>query len=316
MRRAGSGGRLGVGFHRRRPRSHRASASNRASSTSPRSSPSTCSGSGRSQRTEIRSRSCACRSPRPRNGLPVKRCGEARHLPRPDAHGRCEVEPEVELGAAREPHRDRAGVRVGIAVGDDQERGAADPVDLDRGVEAGAALDEESGGDAHEGQAAGRPRPGARPSEWTRGPAPRRSHPRREGEARAVDPADGDPPGAAGRDRAGDALAASRGRRGSPGARARTLVPPAGHEAGRRAVGAVDRLVVAAVAGEDDDRVHGVAARGLRRARPAWPWLLPRVIVRTFAVRPSSASTASPFSSGVTLLARGLTISAICFTPP
>ena len=61
------------------------------------------------------------------------------------------------------------------------------------------------------------------------------------------------------------ARAASAGSRESPSARGRTLVPPPGQEPDRkRAVGAVQRLVVGAVAREDDDRVDRVGCRRRR----------------------------------------------------
>ena len=163
----------------------------RRSSTSPRSSPSACSGSGRSQRTSIRSRSWPVEtSPAvswPLPGDDVARASAARERA---PHARRGDEVEAELEAARRA-RSCSGTEpaygVRVAVGDEDERGPAVPLDLERRVPAAAPL----GDHLRRPSAANARSPGARRRRGQRSAADasRRADPRRS-EASAVHEAD------------------------------------------------------------------------------------------------------------------------------
>ena len=124
-------------------------------STSPRSSPSAWSGSGRSQTTSIRSsRARTRRASRAATGAGGEVGEQARDVDRPNRAWRHQVEPELEARLRRDPQRHAARVRERIAVRDEGEGGTADAVDLERGVEAPAPLGDEPGRDAREGEVA------------------------------------------------------------------------------------------------------------------------------------------------------------------
>ena len=59
-------------------------------------------------------------------------CRESRDRPGSHRDGRDDVEPSLEGGGGRDPQPEAPGVRVRGAVGDEGERGAAEPLDLER----------------------------------------------------------------------------------------------------------------------------------------------------------------------------------------
>ena len=186
---------------------------------------------------------------------------------RPHARRRDEVEPVLEPRVRRDVQRDRARVRVRIAVRDEDERGAADAFDLELRVPAAAPLDAASARPCRtNARSPGRAPAASRPSASSRRTAsPSKPSPAEKQKRRPLTAPSEIRRGRPSASAAPTARAASTGSRGSPSARGRTLVPPPGRNPnGTRAVGAVQRLVVGAVAGEDDDRVDVARRRGAR----------------------------------------------------
>ena len=207
------------------------SASNTAVSTSPRSSPSACSGSGRSQRTSIRSRSWpgARRPPAPAVAADDVATGaaptgaHARAARR--SRGRARSAPRGAIRSGSGP-----GIGVRIAVRDEDERGAAVPDDLERGIPAAPPLGDHL---PHRPRTqVARARAGCVTTELVE--APHRlaveADAGREAEATAVHRAERDPPGPPLCDRRRDHAGRVAGSRGNPSARGKTLVPPPGRK--------------------------------------------------------------------------------------
>ena len=195
------------------------------SSTSPRSSPSTWSGSGSSQRIATRSTSwrTIIRVPRPRPAQQLE--PEPGEIASADRRRRHDVDAEVERRSARDPDPDAAGVGVRVAVRDERERRSAVAVHLERVREAAATRREQPQRLADEGRVArASPVLASTPRVDPPDELGVEPDPRVEGEAAPVDAAEADPARRARREalRRSNGIARGTERAGS------TLVPPPG----------------------------------------------------------------------------------------
>ncbi len=234
----------------------RGSDSSSTCSTSPRSSPSTCSGIGRSQRITSRSTSWRTRSPG-RAVAPLARATSRTGQPprgerRPARRRRG---PRRTTRAAGDAHREAPGVRVRVAVGDEGERRATHALDLERLREScrGALpRGRPPRGRTPRPRAAGRPPRGR--ARRSAGRARRRSrHPALNEKRRPLTR-----PSPIGRLDAARREARSRHRVAAEAERAGQHARPSARQEPERngAPDPVQHLVVRAVAAEDVDRVH------------------------------------------------------------
>ena len=171
---------------------------------------------------------------------------------------RDEIDAGFEARSGSDPQRHRADVRIRITVRNEHERGAPNSLDLELRAPPAPPFEDHLPDRAHERQVARAGSAGRAPQgiEAAHGLCIE-PDPGREAEAPAVHGSRARSGAAATPAIAAPAArAASTGSRGTPSARGRTLVPPPGQEPERNlTVRAVQRLVVGAVAREDEDRV-------------------------------------------------------------